>query len=409
MLQVVDTGNIERAMKRVKRNKGSSGIDGMTVAELPEWFRYQWLGVREQLLSGHYQPQPIRRATIPKPGGGQRELGIPTVVDRVIQQALLQVLQPGFDASFSEHSHGFRPGRRAHDAVCEARQYIQDGKGWVVDVDLEKFFDRVNHDMLMGRLAKRLTDRRVLKLIRGYLNAGVLVNGVVVERYQGTPQGGPLSPLLANVYLDEVDKELERRGHTFVRYADDLRVYVGSERAGHRVMRSLVKLFGKLKLRVNDSKSAVAKSHRRPFLSFAFWWGRDGVVKPIIAAKARQRFKHRIRQLTRRVRGRSLDTVIAELRSYLLGWKGYFHLAETPSVFKRFGKWIRRRLRAYLLKQWKRGPTMYRELRKLGASERNARPIAFSSHKWWKTSHRLMSHAVFNRFFKERGLPDLTA
>jgi len=281
MEQVVNTRNIERAMKRVKRNKGSCGIDGMTVAELPEWFRHQWPGVREHLLLDTYQPQPIRRATIPKPGGGQRELGIPTVVDRLIQQALLQVLQPGFDASFSEHSHGFRPGRKAHDAVSEARQYIQAGKRWVVDVDLEKFFDRVNHDMLMGRLAKRLRDRRVLKLIRGYLNAGVLVNGVVVERHQGTPQGGPLSPLLANVYLDEVDKELGRRGHAFVRYADDLRVYVGSEQAGHRVMRSLVKLFGKLKLRVNDSKSAVAEAHRRPFLGFAFR-RRGGTVKPIL-------------------------------------------------------------------------------------------------------------------------------
>ncbi len=408
MEQVVNTSNIERAMKRVKRNKGSCGIDGMTVAELPEWFRHQWPGVREHLLLDTYQPQPIRRATIPKPGGGQRELGIPTVVDRLIQQALLQVLQPGFDAGFSEHSHGFRPGRKAHDAVSEARQYIQAGKRWVVDVDLEKFFDRVNHDMLMGRLAKRLRDRRVLRLIRGYLNAGVLVNGVVVERYQGTPQGGPLSPLLANVYLDEVDKELGRRGHAFVRYADDLRVYVGSEQAGHRVMRSLVKLFGKLKLRVNDSKSAVAEAHRRPFLGFAFR-RRGGTVKPILATHARKRFKDRIRQLTRRVRGRSLDTVIAELRSYITGWKAYFRLAETPSVFKRLGGWIRHRLRAYLLKQWKRGPTMYRELRKLGASHDVAGAIAYGPHKWWRTSHRLMNGAVFNRFFQGRGLPGLEA
>lgn len=409
MDRVVDTRNIRRAMKRVKRNKGSCGIDGMTVAELSEWFRRQWLGVREQLLTGTYQPQPLRRVTIPKPGGGQRELGIPTVVDRVIQQALLQVLQPGFDAGFSEHSHGFRPGRRAHDAVCEARQYIQDGKRWVVDVDLEKFFDRVNHDMLMGRLAKRLLDRRVLKLIRNYLNAGVLVNGVVVERRKGTPQGGPLSPLLANVYLDEVDKELERRGHSFVRYADDLRVYVGSEQAGHRVMRSLVALFGKLKLRVNESKSAVAKAHRRPFLSFAFRRGRGGVVKPIISAKARRRFKDRIRQLTGRVRGRSLATVIAELKGFLNGWKQYFGLAETPSVFQRLGQWIRHRLRAYLLKQWKRGPTMYRELIKLGASPEVAGAIAFGPHKWWRASYSLMNKAVFNRFFRGKGLPDLAA
>ena len=409
MEQVVDTRNIERAMQRVKRNKGSCGIDGMTVAELPEWFRQQWLSVREQLLAGTYRPQPIRRATIPKPGGGQRQLGIPTVVDRLIQQALLQVLQPDFDAGFSEHSHGFRPGRRAHDAVCKARQYIQAGKLWVVDVDLEKFFDRVNHDMLMGRLAKRIRDRRVLKLIRDYLNAGVLVNGVVVERYQGTPQGGPLSPLLANVYLDEIDKELERRGHTFVRYADDLRVYVSSERAGHRVMRALVKLFGKLKLRVNDSKSAVAKAHRRPFLGFSFWGGRRGRVKVTIAAKARKRFKDRIRQITRRVRGRSLNTVIAELRSYLIGWKGYFQLAETPSVFKRLGGWIRHRLRAYLLKQWKRGYTMFRALLRLGAPRDRAAAIAFGPYKWWRASHRLMNGAVFNRFFSGRGLPDLEA
>ena len=273
MEEALSRSNLKRAWKRVKRNGGSPGIDGMTVDELVDWLWGHWSQTREELLAGRYQPQPVLRVEIPERGGGMRKLGIPTVVDRLIQQALLQVLQPRFDPSFSEHSHGFRPGRRAHDAICEARQYVQEGRRWVVDVDLEKFFDRVNHDVLMGRLAQRIEDRRVLRLIRRYLAAGVMADGVVLDRHEGTPQGGPLSRLLANVLLDEVDRELERRGHCFVRYADDLRVFVGSRKAGERVMRSLIGLFGKLRLRVNESKSAVDKAWRRPFLGFAFWVG----------------------------------------------------------------------------------------------------------------------------------------
>jgi group II intron reverse transcriptase/maturase len=255
----------------VKKNKGSPGIDGMTVGELPDYLRAHWHELREHLLAGTYQPAPVRRHLIPKGNGGTRELGIPTVLDRFIQQALLQVLQPKFDPSFSEHSHGFRPGRRAHDAVCEARRLVRDGRRWVVDVDLEKFFDRVNHDVLMGRLEKRISDKNVLGLIRRYLNAGVMASGVVVERHEGTPQGGPLSPLLANVLLDEVDKELEKRRHTFVRYADDCNVYVRSRRAGERVMQLLRRLYARLRLRINEAKSAVAPAWRRQFLGFAFW------------------------------------------------------------------------------------------------------------------------------------------
>jgi group II intron reverse transcriptase/maturase len=270
MQRVLARPNLMRALKRVRRNKGSAGIDGMTVDELPDWLKEHWPRVREELLAGSYQPTPVRRATLPKPDGGERKLGIPTVLDRLIQQALLQVLQPRFDPTFSEHSHGFRPGRSAHGAIGEARGYIQSGKRWVVDVDLEKFFNRINHDVLMGKLGKRIEDRQVLGLIRRYLNAGVMDNGVVVERYEGVPQGGPVSPLLANVLLDEVDKELEQRGHAFVRYADDLRVFVGSKKAGQRVMRSVTALFGKLRLRINEEKSAVDRVWNRPFLGVAF-------------------------------------------------------------------------------------------------------------------------------------------
>jgi len=405
--QALERQNLKQALQRVKQNKGSPGIDGMTVDELPGHLRAAWPALREQLLMGRYQPQPVRRCEIPKPGGGRRELGIPTVLDRFLQQALLQVLQPQFDGSFSQHSHGFRPGRRAHDAVCEARGYVQGGKRWVVDVDLEKFFDRVNHDVLMSRLARRIADKRVLGLIRRYLSAGIMADGVVAERYEGTPQGGPLSPLLANVLLDEVDQELERRGHAFVRYADDLRVYVGSRRAGERVMNSLIRLFGKLRLKVNLAKSAVDRAWSRPFLGFAFWAARGGRVAIRIAARSIAKLKAEVRLLTRRTCGRSLIQVAKNLRTYLLGWRGYFQLAETPKVLRELDKWIRHRLRAIQLKHWKRGRTVYRELCARGVSPVKAAQIATNARRWWKNSAMGLHIALPTSYFDGLGVPRL--
>jgi RNA-directed DNA polymerase len=399
--------NLLRALKRVRQNKGSPGVDGMTVDELLDHLRQEWPRLREELLAGVYRPQPVRRHLIDKPGGGKRELGIPTVVDRFIQQALLQVLQPIFDPTFSEHSHGFRPGRRAHDAVRQAQRYVQGGKQWVVDVDVEKFFDRVNHDVLMGRLARRVGDRRLLRLIRRYLVAGVMAGGVVVERHEGTPQGGPLSPLLANVLLDEVDKELERRGHAFVRYADDLRVYVGSQKAGQRVMRSLVSLFDRLRLRINPAKSAVDRARHRPFLGFCFWVGRGGKVQVRVSGQSLARMKDRVRQITSRSGGRSLAQVAGELREYLLGWKGYFQLADTPGIFQDLDGWIRHRLRAIQLKQWKRGRTIYRELRARGMSRITAAQVAANARRWWHNSAMAINIALPNSYFRELGVPNL--
>ena len=379
----------------------------MTVGDLPGYLREHWPELRGQLLSGTYQPQPVRRVEIPKPGGGVRQLGIPTVVDRFIQQALLQVLQPRFDPSFSRHSYGFRPGRGAHDAVRQAQEYVQAGRRWVVDVDLEKFFDRVNHDVLMGRLAKRIEDVRILGLIRRYLGAGMFARGMVVERHEGTPQGGPLSPLLANVLLDEVDKELERRGHWFVRYADDANVYVRSRQAGERVMGLLRKLFAQLKLRVNEAKSAVAPATRRKLLGYSLWVGPGGEVKRRVADKAMTAMKRRVRQITRRSGGRSLRQVVEELRGYLSGWREYFRLADTPKVFRNLDKWIRHRLRALQLKQWKRGRTVYRELRARGASEQIAATVAANARRWWRNSALYLHTVLTNRFFDELGLPRL--
>lgn len=400
--------NMFLALKRVTDNGGSPGIDGMTVKDLPDWLKAHWPRVREQLLAGTYQPAPVRRVAIPKRGGGERLLGIPTVLDRLIQQAILQVLQPLFDPGFSPHSHGFRPGRRAHDAVLAARRFVQDGKRWVVDVDLEKFFDRVNHDVLLGRLERRIADRRLLGLIRRYLNAGVMADGVVMERHEGTPQGGPLSPLLANVLLDEVDKELERRGHAFARYADDLRVFVGSRRAGERAMRSLVKLFGRLKLRVNESKSTVARALDRPFLGFALWVGKGRKVEVRVSREALDTMKDRVRQLTRRTRGRSLRETVDELRAYLLGWKAYFRLARTPGVFADLDQWLRHRLRAYQLKQWQRGTTAYPALRKLGASADLARRVAAGTRHWWRTA-TFLNTVLSVAYFDGLGVPRLAS
>lgn len=407
MEEVVQRGNAKAALKRVRQNKGSPGVDGMTVDELPEYLAEHWENIREQLVAGTYQPRPVKRQEIPKSGGGVRELGIPTALDRFVQQAILQVLQPRFDPTFSEHSHGFRPGRRAHDAVCEAQRYIQDGRRVVVDVDLEKFFDRVNHDVLMGKLAGRISDKRMLGLIRRYLEAGVMANGVVVERWEGTPQGGPLSPLLANVLLDEVDKELEKRGLSFVRYADDLNVYVRSRRAGEDAMQTLRRLYARLRLRVNEAKSAVARPQDRKFLGYSFWYARGGAVRRRVAPKALAAMKDRVREITTRNGGRSMERVMAELRSYLAGWREYFRLTETPKAMRELDEWIRHRLRLVQLKQWKRGTTMYRELKRLGATESAARQVAANARRWWRNSGMLLHVALSTSYYDRAGVPKL--
>jgi RNA-directed DNA polymerase len=408
MERVVERGNLSNALQRVRKNKGSPGIDGMRVEDLPAYLREQWERIRAELLAGSYRPSAVRRHEIPKSGGGMRQLGIPTVLDRFIQQAILQVLQPIYDPTFSEHSYGFRPGRRAHDAVCQAQRYVQSGRRWVVDVDLEKFFDRVNHDVLMSRLEKRIGDKRLLRVIRRYLEAGVLANGVVVERHEGTPQGGPLSPLLANVLLDEVDQALERSGHTFVRYADDCNVYVRSKRAGERVLERLRALYAKLRLKVNEDKSAVARVWDRKFLGYSFWVARGREVKRRVAPKALEGFKERIRQITSRNGGRSLGGVVEELRAYLLGWKAYFRLADTPGVFHDLDQWIARRLRMVQLKQWKRGSTVYREMRTRGVPDPLARAAAAHTRRWWSLSaHGALHTALPGKHFEQMGLPRL--
>jgi len=399
--------NMQQAWKRVRANKGAAGIDGLDIDQTAERLRTQWPVIREQLLSGTYRPMPVRRVTIPKPDGGERELGIPTVTDRLIQQALLQGLQPMLDATFSQHSYGFRPGGSAHPAVLAAQSYVQSGRRVVVDVDLEKFFDRVNRDILIDRLAKRVGDAGVIRLIRAYLHRGIMKDGVVQERVMGTPQGGPLSPLLANVLLDEVDKELERRGHSFVRYADDANVYVRSRRAGKRVMALLLRLYGKLRLTVNQTKSAVASVFQRKFLGYSFWVAPGGKIKRRVADKPMTAFKQRVRKLTRRSGGRSLDKVVEHLRDYVLGWKAYFRLAQTPRVWQELDQWMRHRMRAIQLKHWKRGKTAYRERLILGASLDVAAQVAGHSRRWWRNSGMLLN-SVLNLAWADRlGLPRL--
>jgi group II intron reverse transcriptase/maturase len=407
MVAVCERRNLQAALKRVRKNKGSPGIDGMTVEELPDYLRAHWPELREQMLTGTYRPSMVKRQLIPKGNGEMRELGIPTVLDRFIQQALLQVLQPRFDPSFSEHSHGFRPGKRAHDAVCEAQRYIQEGKKWVVDVDLEKFFDCVNHDVLMGRLVKRIEDRRVLGLIRRYLEAGILAQGIAMERHEGTPQGGPLSPLLANVLLDEIDKELEKRGHAFVRYADDCNVYLKSRRAAERVMALMRCLFAKLRLRVNEAKSAVDLAWKRRLLGYSFWVASGLTIKRRVSKKALGAMKDRVRQITKRSGGRSIKQVTEDLRSYLLGWKQYFKLADTPGVFSELDEWIRHRLRAIHLKHWKRGPTIFCELRARGLSVNAAARVAGNGRRWWRNSAMAIHIALPTSYFDDLGLPRL--
>ncbi len=399
--------NLQRALKRVRANKGAAGVDGLDIDQTADHLRKAWPAIREQLLLGTYRPSPVRRVTIPKPDGGERELGIPTVTDRLIQQALLQVLQPILDPTFSKHSYGFRPGRGAHDAVIAAQSYVQSGRRVVVDVDLERFFDRVNHDILIDRLQKRIGDTGVVRLIRAYLNSGIMADGVVQERVMGTPQGGPLSPLLANVLLDDVDKELERRGHCFVRYADDANIYVRSRKAGERVMALLRRLYGRLRLTVNETKSAVTSVFGRKFLGYGFWVAPGGVIKRRVANKPLVTFKHRIRQLTRRSGGRSMRDVADRLRSYVLGWKAYFRLAQTPGVWRELDKWMRHRLRAVQLKQWKRGTTMYGKLRGLGAKPEVARQVAANSRRWWRNSGMLLNAVLTLEWSDKLGMPSL--
>lgn len=400
--------NLRRAFKRVRANKGAAGVDGLDIDQTARHLSTAWPAIREQLLQGMYRPSPVRRVTIPKPDGGERELGIPTVVDRLIQQALLQILQPILDPTFSEHSYGFRPGRRAQDAVLAAQAHVQAGRPVVVDVDLEKFFDRVNHDILIDRLSKRIGDAGVIRLIRAYLDSGIMMDGVVQQRTQGTPQGGPLSPLLANVLLDEVDKELERRGHCFVRYADDANVYVRSVQAGQRVMALLRRLYGKLHLTVNEAKSAVASVFGRKFLGYSLWVARGGEVKRRVADKPLATFKQRVRQLTHRSGGRSMQDVVERLRPYLLGWRAYFRLAQTPKVWRKLDEGLRHRLRAIQLKQWNRGRTMYRELRAMGASAGLARQVAANSRRWWRNSGKLLNSVLDLAWFDRMGLPRLS-
>jgi RNA-directed DNA polymerase len=395
--------NLQAAWKRVKANKGAAGVDGLDIEQTAQMVRTQWPHIRQQLQTGRYRPSPVRKVMIPKPDGSQRELGIPTVLDRLIQQALLQVLQPLIDPTFSQHSHGFRPGRRAHDAVKAARAYVQSGKRVVVDVDLEKFFDRVNHDILINRLRKRTNDAGVIRLIRAYLNAGIMDGGVVMERQKGTPQGGPLSPLLANVLLDEVDKVLEARGYSFARYADDC-----SRKAGDRVMALLRKLYAGLKLQINEAKSAVGSAFGRKFLGYALWVARGKEVKCKVAEKPMHNFKARIRQLTRRSGGRSMSEVVEKLKAYLLGWKAYFGLAQTPRVWRELDEWLRHRMRAIQLKHWKRPGTIYRELKALGATEDVAKRVAVNSRRWWRNSAKLLNSALTIAYFDSLGLPRLS-
>lgn len=409
MEEVVRRENLLSALKKVRANKGSPGIDGMTVEELPDYLKKHWPRIREQLLCGDYIPQPVKRVTIPKPGGGSRELGVPVALDRFIQQAILQVLTPLLDPTFSPNSYGFRPGKSAHQAIEQAKKHIAEGHGWVVDCDLKKFFDRVNHDILMGKLAKRIEDKRLLKLIRRYLQAGVMVDGVVRERWEGTPQGGPLSPLLSNFLLDELDKELERRGHRFCRYADDCNIYVKTKRAGERVFDSIEQFLEKrLKLLVNREKSAVAPCHERGFLGFSFTKGK--VLKIKLSFKALRGVKHRIKAISRRSRGVSLDQVIQQLNAYLKGWMQYYRIVETSTTFPNLDSWIRRRLRCYMAKQWiKNCHTRYKNLMVMGVRGKDVASFAASRKGPWAMSNmKPMKVAMPNRFFEEHGLLSLS-
>lgn len=410
MEEICAAENLRKALKRVRGNKGSPGIDGMTVDELPDYLKRHWPERRQALLAGQYKPKAVKRVEIDKPEGGVRKLGIPTALDRFIQQAVMQVLQEQWDPTFSEHSYGFRPGRSAHEAVAQAQKYVAAGYRYVVDFDLEKFFDRVHHDRLLARIAQRVSDKRVLKLIRAFLTAGVMENGLVSRTTEGTPQGGPISPLLSNLVLDELDRELERRGHRFCRYADDCNVYVRSERAGQRVMSSVCQFITrKLKLKVNESKSAVAKVEQRQFLGFSIISAPDGRPLRSISAKAVRRFRKRVRAITGRRRGKSLQFVIEELASYLRGWRQYFRFCETPRVLQALDKWIRRRLRSLVWKLWKTRKRRKRGLLQHGVREPLATNTASSDRGPWHTAASpALSFAFPNAFFDAHGLPSVT-
>jgi RNA-directed DNA polymerase len=407
MEEICERENLKAAMRRVRANKGSPGVDGMTVIGIKDYLKQHGPAIREQLLNGTYEPKPVRRVEIDKPDGGVRKLGIPTVLDRLIQQAVMQVLQRRWDRTFSDHSYGFRPGRSAHQAVAQAQQYIAEGHGWCVDLDLEKFFDRVNHDKLMGQIAKRVEDKRLLKLIRAFLNAGVMEDGLVSPSVEGTPQGGPLSPLLSNLVLDELDRELERRGHRYVRYADDCNIYVRSERAGQRVMESITQFMTqKLKLKVNEAKSAVARPQERKFLGFSFTTGPK--VRRVIAPKALDRFKERIREITGRARGVSMKTTMEELAPYMRGWRSYFGFCETPGVLKGLTRWVRLRLRAAIWRQWKTPRRRRAALTELGVREQLARNTAGSGRgPWYLAKAKALSVGLSNAYFKSLGFPSL--
>jgi group II intron reverse transcriptase/maturase len=401
--------NLLKALKRVETNKGAPGIDGMRVEELRPYLKEHWLEIRNRLDEGKYRPSPVRRVEIPKPDGGMRLLGIPTVVDRLIQQAMAQVLTTWFEPTFSDHSYGFRPNRSAHDAVKATQAYIREGYDWVVDIDLEKFFDRVNHDKLMYRVARVVKDKRVLKLVRAYLNSGVMVNGVVLDTEEGTPQGGPLSPLLSNIMLNDLDWELEKRGLRFVRYADDCNIYVKSERAGSRVMENIRRFLAqKLKLKVNEQKSKVGRPSKLKFLGLRLF-KRKGDVVVGVAAQAVKRCRERLRQLTRRTRSGQLGEVLREINAYVRGWVGYFRIADTPSVFQELDEWLRRRLRQLLWKRWKKPGTRQRNLVALGVPPRVAHEASGSGKKMWRISASPPVHqALSNAYWRNQGLMSIT-
>ncbi len=407
MEEVLRRENLLAAHARVVANSGAPGVDGMTVHELMAYCREHWPRIRKELLSGTYQPRPVRKVEIPKPGGGVRMLGIPTVLDRMIQQALHQVLAPIFDPMFSADSYGFRPGRSAHQAVRRAREHIAAGHRWMVDLDLAKFFDTVNHDVLMARVAHRVRDKRVLRLIGRYLRAGMLEGGRVSPRTEGTPQGGPLSPLLSNILLDDLDQELERRGHRFVRYADDCNVYVRSEAAGERVMASLERFLTKrLRLKVNRDKSAVARPWNRTFLGYSVTWNRQPKLK--VAPASITRLKQKLRAQLRPGRGKSLARTIAEIAPLLRGWMAYFRLAETKGSIELLDQWVRRKLRVILWRQWKRPRTRYARLRSLGLDPARARLGAGNGRgPWWNAGASHMNEAVPTQWLRRLGLVSL--
>ena len=409
MSQILSRENMLQALKRVEKNKGSHGVDMMPVQNLRQHIVENWLTIKEQILMGTYKPQPVRRVEIPKPDGGVRLLGIPTVTDRLIQQAIAQVLSRIYDPTFSNHSYGFRPNRSAHDAIREAKGFIREGYRWVVDMDLEKFFDKVNHDRLMGTLAKRIHDKPLLKLIRKYLQSGVMINGVVMDTNQGTPQGGPLSPLLSNIVLDEFDKELEKRGHKFVRYADDCNIYVRTQRAGIRVMKSIRTFIEKkLRLKVNEKKSTVDRPWNCKFLGFSFTNNKEPKIR--IAKQSIKRMKGKIREITSRSKPFPMELRIQKLNRYLIGWCGYFALADTKSIFEQLDGWIKRRLRMCLWKNWKKPSTKVRNLVQLGVPKWKAHEWGNTRKSYWRISKSPILHRTLgNSYWSHLGLKSLKA